>query len=117
MQRSTTELAALYNALVIIDSHKDRDCHWNITQSWSYGNFADFRLTHQGYIYKNVDETYFTYEDALAALNAHLQIAINEQLEYAKQVIDHPDDSFGYTDFDLQTAHKKLAIADSFFKE
>ncbi len=35
---------------VNLDHHKDRDCHWYITKTYSYGDEAYYEAHHSGYI-------------------------------------------------------------------
>jgi hypothetical protein len=58
---SEAELSALagqYNEVVHADIHKDRDCHWQIVERWSYGEHAGWFVEHDGYVYELADGQY-----------------------------------------------------------
>lgn len=47
-----TALAAEYYEVVQGDIHKDRDCHWQIVERFSYGEHAGWFVEHNGYLYE-----------------------------------------------------------------
>jgi len=62
-----------------MDDHcKDKDCHWTIIETWSYGQTPHYMIEHNGYIYEyhNNGRTYKTYNDAQDALIGVLLKAI-----------------------------------------
>lgn len=86
MKTRITELAQAYQDLIGPYHHKDRDCHWEITETWKYGQYAGYVLTHNGYVYEDVCETYATYDDALSGLKHHLTQALRSELSWAIDV-------------------------------
>jgi hypothetical protein len=49
-QEEITELTTKWMKYVSLDHHKDRDCHWYITQTYSYGEEPYYEAHHSGYI-------------------------------------------------------------------
>ena len=103
------KLIKTHNRLIQLDHHKDRDCHWYITQTWSYGEPPVWIVQHYGYCYKKVEWTCETYEDALEVLESHLTDAIANDVEWAHLVINKPLDFDGC---DYETAKRTLEICD-----
>lgn len=68
-----TRLTEIWQHL-LIDHHKDRDCHFfieqsNVLQSWSYGepklsNKIGFTVLHYGYIGEEIEERFDTIQEA-----------------------------------------------------
>ena len=50
LQEEITELTAKWFKYVNLDHHKDRDCHWYITKTYSYGEEPYYEAHHSGYI-------------------------------------------------------------------
>ena len=50
LQEEITDLTAKWYKYVNLDHHKDRDCHWHITQTYSYGEEPYYEAHHSGYI-------------------------------------------------------------------
>jgi hypothetical protein len=46
------------------DHHKDRDCHFYINTVWSYGQKQKYRVEHYGYIFRDIEEEFDTYNEA-----------------------------------------------------
>lgn len=67
-----TRLANVYHRTVCLDHHKDSDCHWEITQRWSYGEEPKWLVKHDGYI-RNAEKSFNSYESALAGLKDYLE--------------------------------------------
>ncbi len=51
-------LIAEYDEIVHRDVHKERDCHWQIAERWSYGECAGWFVEHDGYCYEGLDADY-----------------------------------------------------------
>jgi hypothetical protein len=51
-EAQATALAAEYYEVVGWDIHKERDCHWQIVERWSYGEHAGWFVEHDGYLYE-----------------------------------------------------------------
>ena len=50
LQEEITGLTAKWFKYVNLDHHKDRDCHWYITQTYSYGEEPYYEAHHSGYL-------------------------------------------------------------------
>jgi hypothetical protein len=59
-----TELSKEWYILIGGDHHKDRDCHFYINTVWSYGQKQKYRVEHYGYIFRDVEEEFDTYNEA-----------------------------------------------------
>lgn len=58
--KTLTELTAQYYDLIGKDHHKDRDCHFYIEKTYSYGREPYWQFNHQGYCWSIED--FFTNE-------------------------------------------------------
>ena len=82
-----TKLAAEYYEAVQGDVHKDRDCHWQIVERWSYGEHAGWFVDHNGYVYDmpgseyGEDGPHPSREAAMRRLAEHLRAAIEDARE------------------------------------
>jgi hypothetical protein len=59
--RSTDALSRLvrqYYEALAADVHKERDCHWQIAERWSYGEPVGWFVEHDGYCYEGLDADY-----------------------------------------------------------
>jgi hypothetical protein len=59
-----TELTKEWYILIGGDHHKDRDCHFYINTVWSYGQKQKYRVEHYGYIFRDIEEEFDTYNEA-----------------------------------------------------
>jgi hypothetical protein len=59
-----TELSKEWYILIGGDHHKDRDCHFYINTVWSYGEKQKYRVEHYGYIFRDIEEEFDTYNEA-----------------------------------------------------
>jgi hypothetical protein len=59
-----TELTEKWYLLIGQDHHKDRDCHFYVNTFWSYGQKQKYRVEHYGYIFRDVEEEFDTYNEA-----------------------------------------------------
>jgi hypothetical protein len=50
IEEEITDLTAKWYKYVNLDHHKDRDCHWYITQTYSYGEEPYYEAHHSGYV-------------------------------------------------------------------
>lgn len=68
-----------YKALAA-HAHKDRDCHWSISECFSYGRHAGWVVEHDGYCYDGIeggeDGPFPTRVEAEVILIEHLLAAI-----------------------------------------
>lgn len=95
MNETIVELTQLWYELVQLDHHKDRDCHWTIQTQYSYGSPPAYDILHAGYLYKDVDKSFNSYQEAESALMLEICRAIwgehevgNEQVKDLIEV--HP---------------------------
>lgn len=84
-QQKTSALVALWYQLVSLDHHKDRDCHWSIETAYSYDGKLAFRVSHYGYVHREVSQECASYPAAEAALLEELTKAFQEQFESAEE--------------------------------
>jgi hypothetical protein len=59
-----TKLSKEWYILIGGDHHKDRDCHFYINTVWSYGQKQKYRVEHYGYIFRDIEEEFDTYDAA-----------------------------------------------------
>ena len=74
-----------------MDHHKDRDCHWYVTKTYSYGQEPYWEASHQGYR----SETWYspkcgTEELAETLLRDRLKKLVEEALDHLRQDLDDP---------------------------
>lgn len=79
------KLTSLWYTL-LINHHKDRDCHWYISQRYSYISKPVYVVEHHGYIIHNFEDKEFnTFEKAeyylLSKLFEHIREEIRSGLE------------------------------------
>jgi len=80
-RKSLLELTNRWFEHVGKDHHKDRDCHWRIEETWSYGKKPVYIVSHYGYVFKEVYEEYPTYEKAIDGLINLIITAFEEEKE------------------------------------
>lgn len=80
-------LSGIWYELVNVDHHKDKDCHWSIETTYSYGDGPRFTVWHDGYVYKRVSNEYKTLRAALTGLRDELKRAIAGQRAWAERSI------------------------------
>jgi len=107
LKAEITKLSDLYYSLLQGNHHKDRDCHWSIEERWSYGNPPQYVLMHLGYIYKDIEIIYYTYDEALAGLNLHLNKAISSVVRTARDILASPEI---YDEYDVEYAKQTVEI-------
>jgi hypothetical protein len=85
-------LNEIWYALIVSSNvgHKDRDCHFYITQTFSYGKPGQWTVAHHGYVNPGYEETSFdTYEECQVELIKLLKNSILDELSW---YIEHYDD-------------------------
>jgi hypothetical protein len=84
------ELPALlrgYEEALRTDAYKSRDCHWQVSERWSEGEYLGWFVEHDGYRYGGLDKDYGqdgphpTHAAALACMAGHLRKATEEMSE------------------------------------
>lgn len=101
-----TRLTGVWYELVNVDHHKDRDCHWTIETTWSYGEGPKFHVWHEGYVYKRVSLRFHTFLHAMVGLRDEVLEAIESKREWALRASDPANDDYWNAD----DAKKVLAI-------
>jgi hypothetical protein len=72
--------------------HKDRDCHFYITQSFSYGKPGQWSVAHHGYINHSYEDTVWnSYEEAQLELIKLLKYSILEEVNWYLEHYGDPD--------------------------
>ena len=72
--------------------HKDRDCHFYITQTFSYGGAGKWAVAHHGYINHHYQETEWdSYEECQLELIKLLKYSILEELNWYLEHYGDPD--------------------------
>jgi hypothetical protein len=84
------QLAALlrrYEEALSTDTYKSRDCHWQISERWSKGEYLGWFVEHDGYRYGGLDKDYGqdgphpTHAAAVTCMAEHLRRATEEAKE------------------------------------
>lgn len=96
-QEETIEkLTSIWYELVSIDHHKDRDCHFYINKTFSYGKPANYTVEHNGYISELPTDLIWrkfpTIEGAQEALIKFLEDEISDQLKGYRGMTEEYDD-------------------------
>ena len=96
------KLSSFWYEYVSQDHHKDSDCHWYITQVYSYGEEPYWEVQHYGYVSDVEDENrYKTYKEANRALLALIWRAISKQYEWAIEVLS---EKYDWDKWQIETA-------------
>ena len=75
-----TALTDKYYRLANRDHHKDRDCHFYIQKTWSYGEPPIYRVMHFGYLHEwRGPEGFESSQDAHEALLQFLKRIVKEE--------------------------------------
>lgn len=91
LDKQILELTHWWYRYVGLDHHKDRDCHWYITEDWAYGMTPMWTIEHNGYVFDGKDDRVFnTREGAKLGLIALIEEAITSEKEWAKLVLNNP---------------------------
>lgn len=72
------------------DHHKDKDCHFYVMTSFSYGQSPKYSIQHYGYMGDDFDEEYGNYSECLQALEENLKVMIHEESARQKRGEDCP---------------------------
>jgi hypothetical protein len=65
------------------DVHKDRDCHFHVEKTWSYGQEPIYVAAHYGYIGPEFTENFSTYRAALTYMIGRLTEMIEGEAQEA----------------------------------
>jgi hypothetical protein len=73
--------------------HKNKDCHFNIEITYSYGHKIDYFPYHKGYIFESENlESYDTLKEAEEALIGIILDAFRDQVEWTDTIKANPKD-------------------------
>jgi hypothetical protein len=75
-----TQLTDEWYKLIGKDHHKDRDCHFYINTVWSYGQDPVYRVEHYGYIVDEIEEDFYSYDEAVIFLEKKLKEIIKQEM-------------------------------------
>ena len=78
--KSLTQLTDEWYKLIGKDHHKDRDCHFYINTVWSYGQDPVYRVEHYGYIVDEIEEDFYSYDEAVIFLEKKLKEIIKQEM-------------------------------------
>ncbi len=81
------QLIREYLWYVCQDHHKDRDCHFYIQKSWSYGEFKGYCVVHHGYVNQE-NEGYSEYFQTYAEAENHLALLLKEWIKEEKECLE-----------------------------
>ena len=85
LEEKEKELIALtkfWYDFVSCDHHKDRDCHFYVSKTWSYAQEPVYRAEHYGYMARDFEGGSFeTYEEALDCLLEFLRSEVKNVYE------------------------------------
>jgi hypothetical protein len=89
LDEEITVLTQKWYKYVNLDHHKDRDCHWYITKTYSYGDEAYYEAHHSGYILDHwTSPRCGTEEMASTLLRDKLRNEINGAIMYLKNICE-----------------------------
>ena len=92
LHKEILRLTDFWYRYVGMDHHKDRDCHWTIEETWSYGAKPKYVVRHDGYIFEGGERKCDTYENALRELRDMLKEAIKEERKTATNILYASDE-------------------------
>ena len=80
LEKRILTLTDMWYRLIGPVHHKDRDCHFDIVERWSYGDKPLYKIIHYGYLVGDYfSEQYPTYELAAKDLVEFLERIIKEE--------------------------------------
>ena len=91
-KREITRLTKVWYEYVEMDHHKDCDCHFYISKTWSYGNKPKYIVEHFGYIGEECNIECSSLIKAHKILLEQLVKMIKQEQKWAKTVKKNPDE-------------------------
>ena len=89
LDEEITILTQKWYKYVNLDHHKDRDCHWYITKTYSYGDEAYYEAHHSGYILDHwTSPRCGTSEMASTLLRDKLRNEVNGAIMHLKNICE-----------------------------
>lgn len=111
LEEEIVQLTKKWYRYVNLDHHKDRDCHWYITKTYSYGDEAYYEASHSGYILDHwTSPRCGTEEMALTLLRDKLKHEVNHAIIHLKDTLDNKEalEWFGSTKKEINSLIKEL---------
>jgi hypothetical protein len=112
LEEEITELTAKWQMYVSLDHHKDRDCHWFIQKTWSYGEEPYYEAYHSGYILDHwTSPRCGSAEMASTILRDKLKRELDSAVMSLKDAITNPEslEWLGITQKDAEKLIKKIS--------
>lgn len=110
LDKEIQRLSDIWYRYVSLDHHKDRDCHFTINKTWSYGNEAEYRAEHSGYVAQDwYGEKRETYAESAWDLIFLLRREIQEHITYAERNSKLPIQEY-WGEWDVENNKKQLEI-------
>jgi hypothetical protein len=97
-----TKLTSIW--MECLDYHKDRDCHWYVQLTWSYGDEPYWEAQHYGYVYEPEPIQCKSYDEALDELIKMIKEGFKNEIEHAEYVLSES----GWDKYDIK--HAELVI-------
>lgn len=89
LEKEIENLSRAWYYFVGVDHHKDRDCHWYVTQYFSYGQKPYFQSWHSGYIASDFEGSKCdTIEEAQEELRDRLLLEIHNAKRWVNRNLD-----------------------------
>lgn len=92
VQYKITKLLEKWHEYIGKDHHKDRDCHFHVIATWSYGEPPKFEASHDGYLTDFCGEEHDTYQAAEDELLVLVKNMIQEERDQVLSIMDSDDD-------------------------
>jgi len=111
LEQEIIKLTEKWYRYVNLDHHKDRDCHWYITKTYSYGDEAYYEAHHSGYILDHwTSPRCGTEEMASTLLRDKLKHEIHGAIMHLKYALKEPDtlEWLGSTEEEIKQLIKEL---------
>lgn len=111
LEEEITKLTAKWQMYVSLDHHKDRDCHWYIQKTWSYGEEPYYEAYHSGYILDHWTSPRCGSEEmAHTLLRDKLKRELDSAVMSLKDAITNPEslEWLGITQKDAEKLIKKI---------
>lgn len=111
LEQEIIKLTEKWYRYVNLDHHKDRDCHWYITKTYSYGDEAYYEAHHSGYILDDwTSPRCDTAEMASTLLRDKLKNEIYSAIIHLKDILtdEHAIEWSGSTEEELKQLIKEL---------
>lgn len=111
LEEEVIELTDKWTKYVSSDYHKDRDCHWHITKTYSYGEEPYYEAHHSGYLLDYwISRRCSTEEMASIILRDKLKAEIKDAINNLNDMLENKEslDWIGQTKDEIQQLIKAL---------